>query len=127
MKWLENETKVLMQSYFDRLRALAEYGPAMQIVMSALDGKEDWAYTAGNELHVNVTGNKDKLSEVWGVLRKLGYETEDHVGDEKVSDKSFRFKKDTVEVVLKFTSSICRRVQVGTEMKEVPVFEIQCE
>jgi hypothetical protein len=30
------------------------------------------------------------------------------------------------KIFLAFTSTVCKRVQVGVETKEVPVYEIQC-
>lgn len=106
-------------------------------VMAKIEDKT--GYTSASNwggLNVFVTGDVRKLADVWKELRLLGYKTDyQEITEETPEDKNEREIKftKTVEgvvvdtVTLHFTSSVCKRVQVGTVMKEVPVYEIKCE
>jgi len=83
-------------------------------------------------LHVYVTSNIRQLADVWKELRLLGYATDyTEPTDEATNEREIKFTK-TIEgviadmVTLHFTSTVCKRVQVGTELKEVPVYELRC-
>ena len=83
-------------------------------------------------LDISVTGNKDTFLAVWKVLRAAGY---DHskIVDEKFAtwDGFFRHDSENTDefpnIWVSFSSTICKRVKVGTKMEEVPVYEIQCD
>lgn len=82
-------------------------------------------------IDVTMTGGKNELRLLFKFLRKNGF-APTHRPTEK--DKSYWgafFYKNLPDEDLKplwvsFSSNVCKRVQVGTEMKEVPVYEVQC-
>jgi len=75
-----------------------------------------------------LTGNKQDLEAVWGLLRKAGFECKDKRPEQSTPSWSGWFRKDGHEgaVYLSFTSTVCRRVVVGTKMEEVPIYEVNC-
>lgn len=77
---------------------------------------------------VSVTGTFTDLKASFSAFRKAGYEPSTR--PEKVeSSFSTYFKKADSELKfwLNYSSTICKRVKVGTEMKEMPIYETVCE
>jgi hypothetical protein len=72
------------------------------------------------------TGDGDRLKQVWGLLRRHGYNTNTRPKKGDTEFCAFWQCEGYAELFMYFTSSLCRRVQVGTEMKEVPIYETQC-
>lgn len=79
-------------------------------------------------LDVSGSGDKALLITAFKLLRGAGFvpnsrpeATATYFGTyfrhEELSSRSIYFS---------FSSSVCRRVQIGTELKEVPVYEVQC-
>lgn len=102
----------------------------LEPVVIALDAKEIPCSYWLNTLHVQTAGDKKRLAEVVRIFRTNGFAT-----TKKPEAKQTEYQayfglegKDLSEmrILLTFTSTVCRRVQVGTETKEVPIFEIQC-
>lgn len=71
-------------------------------------------------------GDGHKLGEVWGLLRRHGYKTS--LRPEKGQNEFCAFwkREDFAELFMHFTSTLCKRVQVGTKMVEQPIYETQC-
>jgi hypothetical protein len=72
------------------------------------------------------TGDGDKLKEIWGLLRRNGFNTTQRPKKGDTEFYSFWNREGQATLFMCFTSSLCRRVQVGTQMKEVPIYETQC-
>jgi hypothetical protein len=72
------------------------------------------------------TGDGNKLKEVWGLLRRHGYNVSSRPTKGETTFLGFWTREGVANLFMYFTSSMCRRVQVGTEMKEVPIYETQC-
>jgi len=72
------------------------------------------------------TGDGKRLGEVWGLLRRHGYKTDTH--PEKGSTEFYAFwdRPEVARLFMHFTSSMCRRVKVGTKMVEQDIYETQC-
>jgi len=72
------------------------------------------------------TGDGDRLAKVWAELRRNSYD----VGMRpKKGDTEFNafWKRDGLsDIFMLFSSSLCKRIQVGTQMVEQPVYETQC-
>lgn len=79
-------------------------------------------------LDISVTGDFAVLKGAFGALRKAGYEPSDRP-DKPEATFSTYFKKPDGEMKIwfHFSSTICTRKKIGTEMKEVPVYETVCE
>ena len=81
-----------------------------------------------NTIDVRATGGKDTLVGIIRVLRKFGWETDVKPEENQRAYMAF-FKHELTDfrVWFCFSSTICRRVQVGTELKEMPIWEVVCE
>ncbi len=81
-----------------------------------------------NAIDVTFAGDAHKLASVVRILRTSGFSTE--AAKPKQGDTSwyayYTHPDCGVMVWLYFTSSVCRRVKVGTKMVEQDVFETQC-
>lgn len=79
-------------------------------------------------LTVSFTGDSHKLSAVVRILRTNGFSTT--ADPPKPGNNEwyayYRSEKSNVPVWLYFTSSICRRVKIGTKMVEQDVYETVC-
>ena len=77
---------------------------------------------------LQIAGNKQDLEAVWALLRRAGFECKGKRPEKNTTSWSGWFRKDGFEgsVYLSFHSTVCRRVQVGTKMEEVPVYEVNC-
>ncbi len=74
------------------------------------------------------SGDKEKLAAVMRILRTSGWKFT--ANRPKAGDSSwyayFTHKDCDTQIWFSFTSSVCRRVQVGTKMQEVPIYETIC-
>lgn len=80
-----------------------------------------------NDVTFRLTGGKGKLVKAIRILRTGGYNsysTKPRAGDTTWMGKFER--PDSLNLWLQFTSTACRRVQVGTKLQEVPVYEVVC-
>ena len=90
--------------------------------------KPEYAISTGLEITIN--GTKEQLNKMFHALRSEGYKPM-RLPEENTSyyctywTKSQEDEKHD-EIWVVFCSTVCRRVQVGTEMKEVPVYEVRC-
>lgn len=72
------------------------------------------------------TGDKVKLVAAFRILRRHGF-CPYRRPEAKETYYSAYFNHDTLKSIwFSFSSTVCQRVQVGTEMREVPVYEVQC-
>lgn len=78
-------------------------------------------------IDVNGNGDKAKLLKIFKLMRAHDYvpNARPKSGESYFATYWHR-EVDDVPVWINFGSTVCRRVQVGTELKEVPVYEIQC-
>ena len=92
-----------------------------------LGGSATWFSTG---LSLAITGDKDILTKAMRLLRTSGGEV---CGDRPQENSPtwyglFRVEGLTSEYIyLQFSSSVCRRVQVGTKLETVPVYETVCD
>lgn len=75
---------------------------------------------------VEFTGDGPRLGQVWGLLRRHGYKTHSRPKKGDTQFYSFWEREGHVRIFLNFTSSLCRRVQVGTKTVEQPIYETIC-
>lgn len=87
------------------------------------------ATATADSIDLSVSGTLVELKECFRAFRKLGYEPKDRPTETKLESFSTYFINPAQEVRfwLTFTSTICKRVQVGTKMQEVGVYETVCE
>lgn len=76
--------------------------------------------------NISITGSRADLDVMFGVLRRAGL-TPDLRPAEKTSSYCSYWRTEGFKVWVWFTSTSCKRVQVGTKVEEVPVYETVCE
>lgn len=83
----------------------------------------------GNSYNVRITGSRADLDIMFGVLRRAGLTPSDRPQEKEQYYTAFwDFNTGFREYVwISFASTSCKRVQVRTEMQEVPVYETVCE
>lgn len=87
----------------------------------------DPGFALDNEwISLSFTGDGEKLKTVWAALRRHGFNTTSRPKKGDTEFNAFWRKEGYADIFMLFTSALCRRVQVGTEMKEVPIYETQC-
>lgn len=83
-----------------------------------------------NSLDIGLVGDRHVLAKAVRILRTSGYSfpaaSRPKKGDTTWS-QFFRCEGCAVVVFFRFSSSVCRRVQTGTQMVEQPIFETVCD
>lgn len=72
------------------------------------------------------SGDGEKLKTVWGILRRAGFNTRQRPEKGDTGFNAFWSREGFSELFMCFSSSLCRRVKVGTKLVEQDVFETQC-
>jgi len=87
----------------------------------------DPTFDVGNAwINLSFAGDGDRLKAVWGLLRRAGFNTTSRPKKGDTAFNAFWSQDGYGDIFMMFSSTLCRRVQVGTEMKEVPIYETQC-
>ena len=83
--------------------------------------------TAMGYFRIMVTGTKEDLLAVWKVLRNAGQKPEKHPGPTEVSFSTWWEDESCGSMlILIFSSTVCKMVQVGTITVEQPKYEMSC-
>lgn len=77
-------------------------------------------------IQLSFAGDGEMLKTVWGHLRRAGFNTNTRPKKGDTTFYAFWKQDGQADILMMFSSTMCRRVQVGTEMKEVPIYETQC-
>ncbi len=82
-----------------------------------------------NCIDIAITGDYTVLKAIFHAFRGLGYKPADRPKNEKLSSFSTYFEADDRECRfwLSFSSTLCKRVKIGTKMVEQPIYETVCE
>lgn len=77
-------------------------------------------------IHLTGCGDKDKFLKLIRIHRKHGHKPSI---PSKGATEAMWFVNVTpeLEIFVRFASTVCKRVQVGTKMEEVPIYETQCD
>lgn len=87
-------------------------------------------YVDSSSYNVSITGTRADLDIMFGVLRRAGLLPKSRPAEKQTDYCAFwNWSDDAVDGYLwvSFSSTTCKRVQVGTRMEEVPVYETVCE
>lgn len=76
--------------------------------------------------NVSITGSRADLEVMFGVLRREDL-TPDARPVEKQAGYCTYWRAEGFKIWVWFESTSCKRVQVGTELKQVPVYDTVCE
>ncbi len=79
-----------------------------------------------NYISLAFAGDGAKLAAVWKLLRQHGYKNSCHPKKGDTTFYAFWEQEGHARFFMNFTSSVCRRVQVGTKLVEQPIYETQC-
>jgi hypothetical protein len=80
------------------------------------------------DVNFYVSGNTEVLKEIFRTFRKLGYEPSSRPDAKPQSSFTCYFHQDgRPSFYLSFSSTLCKRVKVGTTTQEVDVYETVCE
>lgn len=80
----------------------------------------------GDYINLSFAGDGPKLAAVWKLLRQHGFKNSCHPKKGDTTFYAFWEREGHVQFFMSFTSTMCRRVQVGTKMVETPIYETQC-
>jgi len=87
----------------------------------------DLTFNAENEYIVmRFTGDGKRLGDVWGELRRAGYTVQSRPEKGETEFNAFWRQEGLAEILMLFSSSVCRRVKVGTRTVVQDVYETQC-
>jgi hypothetical protein len=78
--------------------------------------------------NISITGPRADLDVMFGILRRLGLQPNDRPKEAtQYYSTWWTFEGSADYVLVMFSSTSCKRVQVGTKIEEVPVYETVCE
>ena len=82
-----------------------------------------------SDIDVSVCGDKLALNAVWGIFRKLGYIADSNPNENEPTFTTWFEPEDDNQVKfwLSFSSTVCKRVKVGTETVERDLYAVQCD
>ena len=104
----------------------------IKIVATALKDLDiQSAVLCGSEVDINITGDQQTLLAIFRAMRGEGYEPSQRPSDDDEPMTSFacywNHQYHDGKFWIYYASTQCRRVQVGVEMKELPIYETICE
>lgn len=78
--------------------------------------------------HINLSfaGDGEKLKTVWGHMRRAGFNTTTRPAKGDTEFNAFWHQEGFAGIFMMFSSTMCRRVKVGTKMVEQAIYETQC-
>ena len=83
--------------------------------------------TGSTSLDISYAGDKLVLQGIWKAFRKLGYKSAKRPDE---SESQFTCYWDHPEsdmrIWLRFSSTVCKRIKIGTKMEQVDVYETRC-
>lgn len=124
LRLIEQSQKV--KKWTEAHQSLVRSFPALFRRLEALDVEPSFNLRDG-DVELSFTGDGHRLAEVWKTLRQAGYKPSTH--PEKGSNASFYtrwLQEGRTDIWMSFSSSVCKRVKVGTKLVEQDVFELQC-
>jgi hypothetical protein len=78
--------------------------------------------------NISITGPRADLDVMFGILRRLGLQPTSRPQEKTQYFSTYwTFEGTTDYIFVMFSSTSCKRVQVGTKMEEVPVYDTVCE
>jgi hypothetical protein len=100
--------------------------PALFLALEEMDIEPKFDLSAYGSIDLSFPGDGETLGKVWGLLRRHGYRTEARPKKGDTGFTAFWERDGMPRIWMQFSSTLCRRVQVGTKMVEQPIYETQC-
>lgn len=98
--------------------------PIVQLIWS-FDGRVD----VDSDLNLHVSGDTHRLAAIVRALRTRGFKSQSDAPEKGKSSWYARFRHEdcSTDIWLAFSSTVCRRVKVGTKLEEVDVYDTVCD
>ena len=81
--------------------------------------------SSSDYIQLNVSGGPPEMKEIFRAFRKLGYEPTSRPDTKPQSTFSCYFNREgSCDFYLYFTSTICKRVKIGTKTVEQDIYEV---
>jgi hypothetical protein len=125
----------IREIYSDKARNIVtfqKYLPGMQNILDKLESggvsvncvSLDFVNSC---IDIHSAGTAGDLAKIFRVLKKAGWDGPK--AEEKSASYSGFWKADDADwqIWVSFTSTMCKRVQVGTKLVEQPIYEVVCE
>ena len=129
MKTLEDLLSDVTNDAARRKRVIAGIVDYYDTIIAKLPECSETCYVWADpsDINVSMTGNAEALTKFFRLMRANGFEPESRP-TEKTPNYRSRFKNaDQISFYLAFSSTVCRRVKVGTRTEEVPIYETVCD
>lgn len=85
------------------------------------------SFNLDNEyMGLSFAGDGEKLKTVWGHMRRAGFNTSQRPAKGDTTFNSFWSQEGFADIFMMFSSTLCKRVKIGTKMVEQPIYETQC-
>lgn len=78
------------------------------------------------DVNFSIAGDREVLNRAFRILRGAGFQPKDRPEDGKPEFTTVFTGPAGERIYLSFSSTVCRRVKVRTEMQEVAIYEIRC-
>lgn len=114
------------QSQIDLEAYHEKHGDLFDILLDGMSGVVN-VTPYSFDLTVSIAGDKHTLEAAWGRLRQAGFSAPTSRPKENDPTWAGRFEhKSGAVFYMSFTSSLCRRVKIGTKTVEQDVYETVC-
>lgn len=77
-------------------------------------------------INVQVVGDVKLLGRVWGAFRRAGYQSYSRPAKNEPSWSGWFHHDNAMGMYLSFTSTVCRRVKIGSQMVMQDVYSVEC-
>ena len=112
------KTKEYFAEHRDSIISLLEVLKDVNIIRCVMDT---------GSLDITVSGDKAMVKLIWNKPRTVGYVTELNPAENEVNFSGWWYMDDQPRIWLSFSSTVCKRVKVGTKTQVIDVFEVVCE
>lgn len=105
-------------SWLKARAALLPYVRDMVLLGCEHDYSDRW-------VNFKLAGDKGKFLSLVRLHRRHGFKPE--MPDKDATMAQWFLNREGVEIYVQFTSTVCRRIQIGTTMQPVPIYETKCD
>lgn len=125
---IEKELADDMKSIAERIQHWYDTKGVYTDLIEKLDEIDGLEVSGGWSLYVRAHGDGALLTKIIRAVRTSGWDTITEPPTANSSSWYATYTKPLEQgsVTVSFSSTVCRRVQVGVEVKEVPVYEVRC-
>lgn len=100
------------------------------VALEALDIDVRIDTNSSASIDIRFSGSGGLLAEVWGLMRRAGWKLATSPPEKGATSFNGIWKHQSdrrlCDLWMNFSSTVCRRVQIGTRMVEQPIYETQC-